>query len=215
MQNRNWMALLAATLLIGCGNGNNATNNGTNASTVNNTAANNTTPNNTTNTTANNTPNNTTANNTTPNTTSNPRTEPYITQFRYYVANEDVLGTNSEGFTISVINGDIANEGGNLARMSEADATAFESTHLGPDTIAKMRSGWGCRVIEPAGGDMGPDMGADAGGFVSEATYWFEARIQEGGSNREITEVTGCVLDADPAVKAIADAVDALGASYL
>ena len=212
------MMFAAATAFAACGNDeNNASNNGAN-NTVNN-VANNTANNETSNNTANNTVNNETSNNTTPDNSSNttgnnPRTEPFITRFAFF-KEDDSIGSN-EGYTISVVSGDIANQDGNSRTMTAEDAAAFEADYLGADLIAKMRNGFGCPDVV-VGGDMGDaDMGVDAGGAIDiTATYVFDARIQEGDTVRSIQDVTGCVLADDPEVLELIDAITALGAFYL
>jgi hypothetical protein len=52
------------------------------------------------------------------------------------------------------------------------------------------------------------------GSTLDENTWWFEARIQDGGGTRHIQEITGCVGENDPDVMAIIDALDALAAQY-
>ena len=219
--NRLVTGVLVVTLvaMAGCGDGNN--NNGTNNTTSNNTTPNNTTSNNTTsnNTTSNNTtpnnttPNNTTSNNTTSTNNTNPRETPYIARFRYYEEKQSALGPTTEGFTVGVLGGTIENEDGNLETLPPADLEAFETMHLGADTIDRMRNGWDCPEV--GSGDMGAGA-ADMGGLIEESTFWFEARITEAdGSDRAIQEITGCVQADDPETGAIIDALTELGMQYL
>lgn len=219
MRNQWLMFCSVLVIAVGCGkdenndsNTNNASNNASNVANNDNNTSN--TPNNTSNDPNNesNEPNNTSND---PNNVNNTRTQPFVTRFSYYIE-DDSIGA-SDGYTVSILSGDIANTSGNTRSMTTEDAEAFESTHMTDDLINKMRDGWGCP--EPSGDDMGAgDMGADMDtgpGFQDDAQHIFEARILEGDTVTEIQDITGCVEAQVPEVMSLIEAINALGESYL
>lgn len=223
--NRLTIVALMTCLALGAGCGNNNDNAATNnAATNNNSATNNNAE--TNNSTENNndeTNNNVATNNDNNNTmTNSQRDEPYVAEFTYYEETENALGSIKDGITLNLSARTIANLDGNSSPMTAEDVTAFDEAHMTDTTIANMRNGWGCPepMADPdmgMGSDAGTDMGTGDMGTstIGGSTWWFEARIQEDGRERQIKEITGCVQDGDPATQAIIDALDELGTEYL
>ena len=127
-----------------------------------------------------------------------PRVEPYIASFTYRYGSGGVLrlsyATDGEG-NATISTGRVGT--GNVARLPPDVAAEFDMTHLGASTIEKMRSGWACRAVDSA------------------EPSWFEARIVEDGTAVEAQEITGCVVDDDPAVAPIIEALRRLETIYL
>ncbi len=122
------------------------------------------------------------------------RAEPYIAFFTYQRPARAGLTFASDGTLSTGRVGSL----GDRQQLPPDIAAEFEALYMGPDTIDRMRAGWGCREV------------AD-----TDADHAFKARIVEGEMGLEYQKVTGCVLDDDPNVQRIIKALERLETIYL